>query len=408
MNRNYDNDNMQEESKDQGPSGTGWKVFFAVMVVAIIAALLVIIFITKKEYTGSEVVSQTQILSDARVIGMDNGFCAYNRDGASGYDDDAELIWNICYNYKDPIGAVCGEFAVFADKGGQSAVITDGTGAQSNIEIPGQIRECRVAENGNAALLADAGEQDNIFIYDKKGQKVLEIRTDVRRMGFPMTIALSPDGKKLVTSYLAIEEEPGCRVTFYNFGDVGQNYSDKIVGSFDYNNEIIPFISFVDDTYVCVCGEKTATIYKFSEIPEVSRTFNYDGTIKGIGINDSDVAIAVTDSYGRTYVRWYDRTGDLRSETTTNIGFDEIYPDEGELLVTAGNTFAIYDSDGSEKIRTVLTTRIEAAFATDSTDEYLIIGDGKAQVIRLVRGEKEDPFDEDGSFDDEEDIDFDN
>lgn len=396
MNRRGNEESIRYEARGRESSGFVKKALIILGFVAA-AVLVVVLIISNRGFTGTVIDSSTEILSSAHIIGTDEGFCAYNRDGASGYDDDINVTWNICYNYKDPIGSACGNYYAFADKGGQSAVVTDGTGALSNIEVPGQIRECCVAGNGIVALLADLGEQDYIFLYDRKGTKVLEISTDVRRMGFPITMALSPDGKKLITSYLAIETEPGCRVTFYNFGEVGQNYSDKIVGSYNFENEIIPYISFIDDTFVCVCAERDATIYKFDEVPEVSSTLKYDGTITGIDINDEELAIAVKDSYGKSSVRLYDRTGDLMTQVDSNIEFEQITPDDGELLLNAGNTFAIYDSDGTEKIKTALPIRIDAIFATGKSDEYLVVGDGQAHVVRLIRGEKEEEVEEEST-----------
>ena len=60
-----------------------------------------------------------------------------------------------------------------------------------------------------------------------------DIRPAVKHAAVAM--ALSQDGRKLVTSYLSLGNgKLESWVTFYNFGDVGQNYVDNMVGSYSF------------------------------------------------------------------------------------------------------------------------------------------------------------------------------
>ena len=383
--RDYEQDNERGPRSGRGPVYAC--IFLAVVVVALI---FVLIFVPRGGYTGVELKSEREILSSSKVMSTENGFCAYNRDGAEGYNYDLKTVWNVSYDYTDPIGRNCGEKCVFADRGGTDACVTDNTGDVTSFRMPGQIREACVSDSGICAFLCDGGEQDYIYLYNFNGEKLLDIRTDVRTMGFPVTIALSPDGKRLVTSYIVIEEEQSCRVTFYNFGEVGQNYSDKIVGSFSYEDEIIPYITFVDSEHVCICAEYSARVFRFREIPEEIKTIDYEGSIKGIDVSEETIVIASQDVGSGMAIRLYDKEGKVLSQTKTNIKIDEIRVRNKEVFLTCEDAFVIYDDEGSEKIRTSVPYRIEAVFPTGDSDRYMIAVPGKVFMAQLVRGTKEE------------------
>lgn len=389
--RKFEEQNYEQEI-EQGPRRGRGSVFACIFLgVSVIALIIVLLITSRGDYTRVELMSERDILSSSKVMGTAEGFCAYNRDGAEGYSDNLKTIWNISYDFIDPIGRTCKDKCVFADRGGIDACVTDNTGAVTSLRMPGQIREACISEVGISAFLCDAGEQDYIYLYDFKGEKLLEIRTDVRSMGFPVSIALSPDGKRLVTSYIVIEEEQSCRVTFYNFGEVGQNYSDKIVGSFNYDDEIIPYLTFVDSEHVCICAEYSARVFRFRELPEELTRIDYDGSVKGIDVCDEIIAIASQDVGNGMTIRLYDKEGKFISNANTNIDFDEIRVRNRELFITCSDAFVIYDNEGTEKIRTSIPYRIEAVFPTGDSDKYMIAVPGKVFMAQLMRGPKDEP-----------------
>ncbi|MCR4721737.1 MAG: DUF5711 family protein [Lachnospiraceae bacterium] len=396
--RDYEQEYEEVPRRGRGP------VFACIFLgITVLALVIVLIVKARGDYTRVELTSERKILSSSKVMGTESGFCAYNRDGAEGYSDNLNTLWNISYDFIDPIGRTSGDKCVFADRGGTDACVTDNKGTVTNLRMPGLIREACISETGVSAFLCDDGEEDYIYLYNFKGEKLLEIKTDVRSMGFPVTIALSPDGKRLVTSYIVIEEEQSCRITFYNFGEVGQNYSDKIVGSFSYPDEIIPYLTFIDSEYICICAEYSARIFRFRELPEEITHIDYDGSIEGIDVYDDTIAIASREVGSARLIRLYDKGGELLSSAKTNIDFDEIRVRDGEIFITCSDAFLIYDKEGNEKIRTTIPYKIEAVFPTGDSDRYMIAVPGKVFMGQLVRGPKEEPEGEEEYIDDPED-----
>ena len=113
--------------------------------------------------------------------------------------------------------------------------------------------------------------------------------TTARGSGFPLDISLSPDGRKLVTSYVNVEGGNTVSwVTFYNFGGVGQSYVDKIVGTFSYDGDIVPRVEFLDNDKVAVLRQNEAEVFSFREIPELSAMIGPEGRIKSIFFDGSE------------------------------------------------------------------------------------------------------------------------
>ena len=64
----------------------------------------------------------------------------------------------------------------------------------------------------------------------------------------PVDIALSYDAKKLAVDMIDVSGgKTDSVISFYNFGSVGQNEIDNNVGTYKYENQLIPEIAYVSD-----------------------------------------------------------------------------------------------------------------------------------------------------------------
>ncbi|MBO4761845.1 MAG: hypothetical protein J5499_00305, partial [Lachnospiraceae bacterium] len=85
-----------EEQIEQRPRRGRGSVFACIFLGVTVVALIIVLFITSRGgFTGVELTSELDILSASKVMGTQDGFCAYNRDGAEGYSDDLKTVWNI-------------------------------------------------------------------------------------------------------------------------------------------------------------------------------------------------------------------------------------------------------------------------------------------------------------------------
>lgn len=91
------------------------------------------------------------------------------------------------------------------------------------------------------------GESNLIAIYDpyQSGDTLrVEVPTTVNNDGFPIDIALSHDGQKLVTGFLHADSVLENRITFYNFDEVGQNEINRQTGMVNLEETLISNVLF--------------------------------------------------------------------------------------------------------------------------------------------------------------------
>ncbi len=378
-------ENEQKKSR-RSPAAIIIMVLFAVAVIAIIVHTYVK---RRTTYTDYEVTATREVSGGAKYIRYAEGYIRYTSDGAEATGDDGGIKWNVSYNMKEPVADVCGDYAAFADRGGRTLCITDGSGANYSISTPDDIVSVSVASQGITAVWTDAGEEDHIYIYNLGGEILIELETRVVKDGFPIAIELSPDGRKFVTSYVRLGDEQESWITFYNFGAVGQNYADKIVGSFSYGNRLVPDIRFMNDDRVCVFYENGCTIYKMPEIPEELKTITFENNLAGISSGNKYICLSERQSSGGTALRLYDSNGNSVSEIITGMDYSGLYVGDEELIVYNNSACIIYRTDGEEKFRTQMKDSIRLMYPTNSEDKYTAICENRIDSIRLVTEKEE-------------------
>lgn len=385
----YEDEYYEPRKRSKAP------ILLLLLLIVAIGAIAIYIYLSEKssrQYTSWEWLSHEEMQTQVKYLRGKGSYAAFDRDGAFGYNCEGGQIWNIGYNLKSPIGDTCGSYYVFADRGGAQAFLTDGTGTNTEINVKGRISEVKIADNGTVAFLTDNGLSDDIYLYNAAGELLLEVETSVKKSGFPVTIALSPDGRKLVTSYVKVGTEKENRLTFYNFSDVGQSYADRIVGSYSYGDEIIADIKFAGKDRVCVFTKDSCSLYKFKEIPEKLKTEDFEGGLIGAAVSDKLIAIVSGQKDGMRGIDIYDTDGNSQSTVLTGMTFDRVLAEEDEIEIISNASYIIVRADGSEKSRAKLDEGI-SLMVKASEDTYAVASERYRGEIRL-RTKKEDMVNE--------------
>ncbi|MBO4416342.1 MAG: hypothetical protein J5824_10245 [Lachnospiraceae bacterium] len=364
-------------------------IVMLLFVAAIVGVIVYANISSNNSYTSWEPVFSFENINEADFIRTHDGFIAFNRDGAAKYAAGGNIIWNISYQMEDPIAAECGDYAVFADRGSQTVHITDGTGSNHTFSVSEKIVQVCVADKGITAVRTNAGDSDRIYLYDINGNMLLDMKTEVKKSGFPITMALSDDGKKLVTSYFEVGQENKGWLTFYNFDDVGQNYSDKMVGSFSFDENLIVDIRMLNDSRVAVFYADGCNLYKFREKPEFIKTITVDGGIEAVCDSGDGFAIARKEAENKNSITVYDVNGKAVTDVIGSMGFDTMRLENGELILISDDSYVIYRKNGDEKLRARFDDAIRLIYPGSSKNEYIIVGKNKTEIIRL-RTLKED------------------
>lgn len=341
-----------------------------------------------RNYKSYEVIHTIENAGEGAVnyLSYGSSVIKYSRDGAEAIGEKGSLIWNGSYEMKAPIADSCGKYAVVADKGGKSIEIFDGSGIAGSITTIYDIIKVEIAAQGVVAALMEDGETNYIYLYDVDGTVLGEKVTDVNNSGYPIDFSLSDDGEKLVISYLSVTQgELISTVAFFNFGEVGQNYTDRFVGGYEFNDIIIPRVTFLNNNTVCVYKENGFLIYSMDEIPNMVHEENVEGSIKSILYNESYCGVVVAnDGAESSKLMLYNLSGHKVLDRSLDFDYQTIFLSKEEIIMYDNSTCNIMKINGNQKFKYTFDNNITAFYPMNNIDRYYFIGAAGISEISLV------------------------
>lgn len=363
----------------------------SVILIAIVTIIIIVIAIcalTQRTYNSYSVLKSTP-----RTDSMTKGYLRYNSDiikystdGITVISQDLKTIWSASYSMKNPSVAMSGEYIAVADIGGKEINVYDKKGNAKKIENARKICQVEVSDSGMVAIMTKENMAYYISIVNSS-KKYIDIKTRIKEDGYPVDMAFSNDSKKLVTSYMRIEDgEVNNYVTFYNFAEVGKNYESRIVKGDSYGKVMVPKVDFVDSDTVCVFSQDRFIVYKMKATPEeVFKTKKYEQTIRSIICRDNYVGIVVDGKKEdeKTIHLW---TVDGRKKLTKSINYDydkiDIYKDD--IVMSTEQDALIIRTSGKIKFRGEFKEEVEYIIPYNNRQKFYFITQQNVDKIKLV------------------------
>lgn len=154
----------------------------------------------------------------------------YSPDGASCISKKGEALWSTTYSMQTPVADFCGTTAAVAEQQGTQVFVFNADGLMGQFDTTLPILKVKVAKQGVVAVVLQDSNVTWINFYEPDGTQIAENRTTINDSGYPMDISLSPDGLKIMVSYLmATQGNLSTKVAFYNFDSVGQAQINNLV-----------------------------------------------------------------------------------------------------------------------------------------------------------------------------------
>ncbi len=366
-------------------------------VVIIIAAVGFITFIVNlilhKNYTSFQVLHSTERndSDSAQYERYGTDVIRYSRDGAMAMDGAGNLLWNGTFEMKDPIVDVCDKYAAVSDRGYKTVQVFNGNGGMTTINVLNPIIKTEIANQGVVAVLMDGDGVNYIEIYSEDGESLVDTRTVNKKDGFPVDFSLSNDGRKVVTSYISINDgNMQSKITFYNFGEVGKNYVNRVVGGFDYGQTIIPNIEFINNNTVCAFGDDRFSIYSMEQTPKAVYEETFKVEIKSVFHSEKYVGFVLDNVEGddKYRIRLYDLKGKTILNKTMNYDYDNIFLSGEEIILYSNLEWIILRSDGKEKFHYTFEKEISYIMPVNNMDRYIIIDNLNMEEVKLTDKEK--------------------
>jgi hypothetical protein len=348
--------------------------------------------IVNRKYSDYQVVHTTkrQDSDSARYVSYGSGVLKYSKDGATAMDSAGNLLWSGSYEMKDPIVDICEKYVTISDKGYKTIQIYDGTGGVSTINVNYPIVKTEVANQGVIAVLMDGAGVNYIELYSKdskEGESLVDIRTVDEDDGYPLDITLSNDATKLVTSYVTMNNgSMQNKITCYNFDEVGQNKTWRIVGAYDYGTTFVPDVQFVNNDTFCIFGDNKFSIYSMKEIPELIKEEPISQKIKSVFYNEKYIGLVLNskDTDEKRDVLLYDLKGNKIFDKETSFEYANIMVSGNELLLYSDLEWMIWRIHGKEKLDYTFGSSISYIYPVNNVNKYIVIDASEMKEIRLI------------------------
>lgn len=357
----------------------------------LVAAAVLYVIGTHWEYKGYKVVesNQTDYSNTANYIRFSDNLLKYTTDGVSYINAKGETVWTTGINMKVPVAVASGDYAVVADMDGNTVCVFNTEGEVSSQTMQYPICDVDVGDQGVFAVVLESEKTNYVNLYTRKGEIVYEIQTSIDKNGYPLDISISDNGEKLFTSYMRVGNMVmENALAAYNFGEVGQNSNaDRLVGSYDFSDQVFSKVQFVDNDTVVAFGTKTIEIYTMKEKPMLKKRIAFEQEIRSVFYGEDYIGVIQkntnADMDNLYTIRAYNLRGNEMFSKSISFDYDNIFAGKDEIIVTGGNDCAIFRKNGSVRFDGKLKNRIRSVVPSGKHLEYVVVYENETQVIKL-------------------------
>lgn len=359
----------------------------AVVVIAIIVLVCYTSYINYA-YTGYEVISSVEETQtdNSHILSFGTCFLSYSSDGIRCTDEKGNDIWSCPFEMQNPMVEINGDYVAVADYVGRMIYIFNGSGELGTIQTNLPIREIEVAGNGVVAAVLDNGDVTSISLYYYDGSEIGFFRTTMSKSGYPLDIGMSEDGTLVAVSYLYLDNGVmTSKVAFYNFGEVGQNKTDNLVGGYDYQNEIVPLVGFMNDSTAFAVANDKLMFYKGSQRPTNQRDVFLKEEIRSVYYGDKYIGLTYINptAESRYLIDIYNTSGDLKNTLPIDMEYQDIFFNGDYVVIYNAASCIIYNVNGNIKYQGDFDESVRLMIPTNSVLKYVLVLSDRIQTIVL-------------------------
>lgn len=307
-----------------------------ILVMAIIIVALVYGFFIRPNYhlvNGGEIFLEAiysgklEVRKGARIETMDDELYIATVEGLTKLTLDGEHVWNKSYHFNELLFLNEAPYLAAVDITGKEAFIFDENGQLATIKTDYGIISATLNETGYLTIVTEDNNEHYISMYDYLGNIAVKRRTVFKDDGYPVTVAMSKEATKMMTSHLYVSQHVvESVITFLDYSSDGELYTDRIVGHERMKETMVSGLHYLNNNNVVLIGDNQLIFYHIDKLPEL---------IKSIPIH--------------TKIMDYEVTGDSLvisfSEALTPEG--ENYRDKIVSFSSAGEVLAILESENT-------------------------------------------------------------
>ena len=366
----------------------------AVVVTIIIIVILAAVYIVSRvidnyDYSSYEITNSVnrEDIESSKYIAFADGYVRYSNDGIAYYNKKGTAIWNQTYTMQKPQVKICGSIIAVGDINGSKIYIFDKNGNIGIVDTSLAISQIEVAKQGVVAAVLEDNDANYINLYKTDGTKIYTVKTSLAGDGYPLDISISPDAAKLVASYLYVSGETmKTNVVFYNFSEVGQNETERVVGGFNhYDSTIVADVNFIDENTVAAVGEDVVSIYSIKEYPKLVKEINIDNEIDRVLFGDKYIGLVLKNSESGDIYKLCVYNSDLNRvcEYPFSTQYDKMSFDGNSVVMSNSSVISLINLKGKKLADITMTLPIQNVIVLGHRGNYICVNSKYVQNIRL-------------------------
>lgn len=362
-------------------------VIGGVAIIVALAALFLVIFL--QTYTKVRVTDTYKIgnAADNNYEEFAGGVLKYSRDGISYLNLKGEEKWNQPYQMKSPFVDVGSESVAVADKGGNDIMVFGKDGLKGEIRTTLPIEKITVSEQGIVGAILKNESSPQIICYDTAGNVLVEHKASLTGTGYPLDIALSADGKVMQVVYLSVNNgEMVSRVSYYNFGEAGEEKEDHQVASKEYKESVLASGFFVGNSVSAVVGDNCLTIFKGKDVPKEKISVSLEGEIQSVFHGDKCIGV-ITKTGGQSgyELRLFNLSGkEVLTEPFTGT-YSSVKMSGNQVIMYDGKKCSIFTKNGIHRFEGEMNNNILEIFPVIGVNKYIVMNANGMESVRLIK-----------------------
>lgn len=316
-----------------------------------------------------------------------DGIVRYNRDGVVFLNRKNEEQWIQPTQLQNPTICLKDNAFAVADNGGNSILVFTREGLKGEIETTLPIEKIAISDQGIVSAILRNENSPQIISYDATGNILVEQQVTVSTTGYPVALEMSDDGNMLAVSYLYTEGTAiKSRVIYYNFGETGQERTDNIVMSEEYDNTVMAEIFFMGDDRSIVVGDDRFVIYRGKEVPEKQKEITLDQEIQSVFHSDRYIGFILLNQEKSGYeLRLYSRLGEQVLSREISGKYSNVKIDGSEVIMFDGSRCCIITAYGIVKFEGDLNVEALEIFQAPGINRYYMMSVDELRVIYLTK-----------------------
>ena len=384
-----DQPKTEEQEQFEKARKKRWKK--TALIAAVVAALAVGVYllINLQTYTSARVLD-TYTVSGASGSAYEqfaDGVLKYSRDGISYLNQHGEEMWNQPYQMKNPVVDVNGSSAAVADKGGNAVLVFNEEGVRGETQTNLPIERVRVSEQGIVSVILTDENEARVLCYDAAGNLLVENKTSMNGTGYPLDVALSPDGETMQVLYLYTEAGAvKSRVIYYNFGESGEEKTDHLVAQMEYEDTVMASGFFMDENISVAVGDNRLTIYRGGNVPEETQNIEIKKQIKSVFHNEKYIGMVLKNEGKEGYeLRLYNTRGQVAMSENFTGDYSHVKLCGSQVIMYDGKNCSIFTRGGIRKFDGEMNSNILEIFPVPGVNKYIVMNENGLEVVRLVK-----------------------